>query len=138
MRSNNGKPTAASSSTFFMAAIKHIHIRPWAARILLAVFLPMLLLSSAHLHLQETAAPTTECYACEHHLHHDGHISTAQHLQKCVLCQFLTLPFLTATINGCPAPWMQPVPVQGQPDQSAVVLPAQNFGTRGPPAGVSF
>ena len=63
--------------------------------LLLAVFVPMLLLSSLHIHQQVTGEG--ECYECANHLHHSGHISlqTAS-FRDCVLCQFVTLTYVSA------------------------------------------
>lgn len=64
-----------------------------AARILLAVFLPMLLLAMMHTH-QSVQSTGDTCGACVHH-QCGGHIGqqTAS-IHACVLCQFLSLPYL--------------------------------------------
>lgn len=64
------------------------------ARLLLSVFLPMLLLSSLHVH---TAAPVMvgTCVDCVNHMPHAGHISlNTLDVHDCVLCQFTSLPFI--------------------------------------------
>ena len=68
-----------------------------AAWMLLAVFVPILLLSSIHIH--ETGdTTTTECNDCVHHSCH-GHLSSvASWDHDCVLCQFLTMSFVTTSI----------------------------------------
>ena len=70
------------------------HIASWS---LLAVFLSMLLLSSFHVHEAEESAATAHS-ECAHH-HCSGHLTqpTAQ-LHQCLLCQFLTLSMLVATL----------------------------------------
>ena len=70
------------------------HIASW---LLLAVFVPMLLLSSVHIHeTGETIA--TECADCVHHSCH-GHMTATPHwAHDCVLCQFLTLTMLAAAV----------------------------------------
>lgn len=66
------------------------HIASW---ILLAVFLPMLVLSSLHVHHVE--ADDASCTACVQHQCH-GHLSQlSDSMHHCVLCQFLTLTFVT-------------------------------------------
>jgi len=41
-----------------------------------------------------------ECGDCAHHIHHSGHITTAaEHFADCVLCQFLSLVYTTATVS---------------------------------------
>ncbi len=72
--------------------------RQMAAWILLAVFLPMLILSALHIH-QAPSAEEDSCTACtKHHCH--GHLApqTAS-FHQCVLCQFLSLTFVTAAIS---------------------------------------
>lgn len=68
-----------------------------ASRLLLAVFLPMLILSSVHVHGTPNAL-TDECCECvQHHCH--GHLGQlAATLQACVLCQFLSLPMMAVAI----------------------------------------
>jgi len=69
------------------------HIASW---LLLAVFVPMVALSSLHVHEEHAAAAMAECADCVHHSCH-GHLSqTASWVHDCVLCQFLTLTMLTA------------------------------------------
>ena len=68
-----------------------------AAWMLLAVFVPILLLSSIHIH--ETGNTiTTECNDCVHHSCHGHMTATATWVHDCVLCQFLTLSMLTAAV----------------------------------------
>ena len=67
-----------------------------ASRILLAVFLPILLYSSIHVHtIHDTSA--VECADCFIH-HCQGHIAQNDAtFDACVLCQFLTLTYAAAT-----------------------------------------
>lgn len=68
---------------------------------LLAVFVPMLLLSSLH-HHEPAPAEQTACYSCLHHLPHGGHLSSqAGEMPNCVLCHFLSLPFVAGTGLVC-------------------------------------
>ncbi|MBR1499631.1 MAG: hypothetical protein IJ615_08420 [Bacteroidaceae bacterium] len=68
------------------------HIAAW---LLLAVYLPMLLLSSLHTHeaSQETEQACTECvhHQCQGHL-----VQLSDGMHQCVLCQILTLTYITA------------------------------------------
>lgn len=67
------------------------HIASW---LLLAVFVPMLILSSLHVHERSVAAPEKECVDCVHHSCH-GHLAQmASWTHDCVLCQFLSLTFV--------------------------------------------
>ena len=72
------------------------HIASW---MLLAVFVPMLLLSSVHVH--ETGETIeTECADCVHHNCH-GHLTAmATWAHDCVLCQFLTFSMLAAVMQS--------------------------------------
>ncbi len=70
------------------------HIATW---VLLAVYVPMLVFSSLHVHSAASAAEA-ECADCVLH-HCGGHLqqhSSSSH--PCVLCQFLTLQFLAVAI----------------------------------------
>ena len=71
--------------------------RKWYARLLLAVFVPMLLLSLVHVH-EQGVADETVCADCEHHVHH-SHLASADFcVDSCVLCQILSLPFVTGIL----------------------------------------
>ncbi|MCR4583362.1 MAG: hypothetical protein K5764_07390 [Prevotella sp.] len=71
------------------------HIASW---ILLAVFVPMLILSSVHVHHYAELAEDS-CMECvQHHCHgHLGQDTTSIH--SCVLCQFLSLTFVAAALT---------------------------------------
>ena len=72
------------------------HIASW---LLLAVFVPMLVLSSIHIH--ETGETiTTECADCVHHSCHGHMAAAATWAHDCVLCQFLMLTMLVAAAAG--------------------------------------
>ena len=67
------------------------HIASW---LLLAVFVPMVVLSSFHVHEDVAASTMTECADCMQHNCH-GHLTqTATWMHDCVLCQFITLSFV--------------------------------------------
>ena len=73
--------------------------RQIASRVLLAVLLPMLLISSLHIHPLPASAPDAECADCIQH-HCEGHIGQqVQVTHDCVLCQFLTLPKVVAAVE---------------------------------------
>ena len=73
-------------------------LRQKFAYILLAVYLPMLVLSSVHTHTHsEEHHDTEECVDCAHH-HCNGHINIFDNIEHdCVLCQFLTFNYTPAT-----------------------------------------
>ena len=71
----------------------------WTGWLLLAAFLPMLLLSSLHTHSEEEYWHEEGCDACVHHQPCAGHLNDGTiSLHDCVLCQFLSLPYLTAAV----------------------------------------
>ena len=76
------------------------------SRLMLAVFLPMLLLSVLHVH-DGVYADGDSCMECVNHLPHAGHLSiNANHHDDCVLCQFMSLSFVeavTAVLTPAPA-----------------------------------
>lgn len=70
--------------------------RKFASWILLSVFLPMLFLATTHVHTFE--AGDGDSVACDHHAC-GGHLGRAgEPMHDCVLCQFLSLPFLAVAI----------------------------------------
>jgi hypothetical protein len=67
----------------------------WA---LLSVFVPMMLLSAVHIH-QPAVDESASCVECAHHVNHPGHFTSAiEHLDDCVLCQFLSLVYTPAAV----------------------------------------
>ena len=69
-----------------------------AALFLLAVFLPMLTLSSLHIHETVQTADTEECTVCADHKC-AGHVTQLpMQMHQCVLCQFLSLVSTPATV----------------------------------------
>ena len=82
------------------AGVKLDNCRHIASWLLLAVFVPMLVLSSLHVHEDGAASAVTECADCLHHSCH-GHLTQmATWAHDCVLCQFLTLSFVaTAAVT---------------------------------------
>lgn len=72
--------------------------RMWIARILLFVFVPMLLMSSLHVH-ESSSSRSVVCVECLHHIHHSGHFSVEHSgIDNCVLCQFQSLPYVAALL----------------------------------------
>ena len=68
------------------------------AGLLLAVLLPMLLLSALHIH-EDAAAGNDTCVECVNHQPHNGHLTaTTQTLTDCVLCQFFSFQYLEAAV----------------------------------------
>ena len=63
---------------------------------MLAVFLPMLLLSVVHIH-EGVYTDGDSCTECVNHIPHAGHLSiNASHHDDCVLCQFTSQSFVEA------------------------------------------
>ena len=78
-----------------MNLMKKRHLISWW---LLAVFVPMLLLSSLHVHEESVSVAATECTDCVHHSCQGHLMQTSLLTHDCVLCQFLTLTMLTAAV----------------------------------------
>jgi len=58
----------------------------------------MILLSGLHQH-EEMAGATIDCADCTHHIHHSGHFTAdTNHMDDCVLCQFISLVYTAAAI----------------------------------------
>jgi hypothetical protein len=71
------------------------NIAAWA---LLSVFVPMMMLSAVHIH-QPAVDETASCVECAQHVNHPGHFTSAvEHLDDCVLCQFLSLAYTPAAV----------------------------------------
>ena len=117
------------------------HLASW---LLLAVFLPMLVFSSLHVHEGTVSQAEKECTDCIHHRSSDGRLpsknchahltQTATWAHDCVLCQFLTLTMLTAAaaavtvyIHVCKLSYSQPL-------CSHHAACCGNIVTRGPPS----
>ena len=72
--------------------------RKIASWLLLAVFLPMLVFSSLHIH-ENQLTTGEECTECVNHQPHAGHFSTSMSFyDSCVLCQFISLSYLAVAI----------------------------------------
>jgi len=64
--------------------------------LLLAVFLPAMLVSSLH-HHNDIHDSEVECEDCVHHIPHAGHLIAHNGcLSECVLCHFLALTYVPA------------------------------------------
>ncbi|MBQ9555914.1 MAG: hypothetical protein IJV05_06795 [Muribaculaceae bacterium] len=59
----------------------------WSAWVLLSVFIPMVLLSSLHVH-PELLVDGQPCHECIDHTVHNGHIAAIKASVDCPLCAF--------------------------------------------------
>ena len=58
----------------------------------------MIFLSGLHRH-EAVANVAIDCADCTHHMHHSGHFTVdANHLDDCILCQFLSLVYTPAAV----------------------------------------
>ncbi len=71
------------------------HIASW---VLLAIFLPMLLVSSIHTHETQQHKEKIECLDCDQHVCHVHTLFADTSFDECLLCQFLLLTFMSAAI----------------------------------------
>jgi hypothetical protein len=109
---------------------KKRHIASW---VLLAVFVPMLLFSSLHIH-DDHGSLLTECAECVAH-HCQGHITqTDASFDDCVLCQFLSLTFVGAAIAAVACIFSVSWIFHAQLPAIACEAGWGNIVTRGPPA----
>ncbi|RRD02812.1 hypothetical protein [Prevotella sp. OH937_COT-195] len=111
--------------------------RIYISRLLLLVFLPVLIVTTLHIH--ENSATETLCVDCVNDAPHAGHLSNGNiHFDNCLLCQFSTLPYLAAV-----AIIVLPFVLKGQilPSRRHVFVlrhaALQNF-RRGPPEAISI
>ena len=80
--------------TIFAAVKMKRYISAW---VLLAVFVPMVLLSSLHTHDLESVAQD-DCKECVAHHCHGHFVELTTTLHACVLCQFQTFSFVAAAV----------------------------------------
>ena len=107
--------------------------RQISACVLLAVFLPMLIFSSLHIH-EIPQTTDTECSDCVHHNCH-GHLSVmATWAHDCVLYQFLTLSMLTAVMMAVTVYVHVCKEYHAQPLCSKLTACCGAIVTRGPPS----
>ena len=101
--------------------------------LLLWVFVPMVVMSSIHIHEPEPSAEIS-CEQCVSHTQHTGHLAVQKaHLDDCVLCRFLGQDFteMQPVLGLClmAALMLMPLVVSLFVPQSG-----ENFiGRRGPP-----
>ena len=106
--------------------------RIWMSRILLAVFVPMLLLSVLHIHT-EGFADDSGCVECMHHVRH-SHLSTTDFCSlQCVLCQFQTLPFIVAGLTIICIPLVAQGPITSSVRHGVIARSAEVISLRAPP-----
>ena len=81
-------------SLYLCTAMRKLeHMRTVVAILLLSVVLPMTLVLPFHHH----DVPDQEefsCELCEHHQPHPAHLSSSDHPDNCLICQFLGIGFL--------------------------------------------
>ena len=80
--------------TIFAAVKMKRYISAW---VLLAVFVPMVLLSSFHTHGLESVAQD-DCKECVAHHCHGHFVELTTTLHACVMCQFQTFSFVAAAV----------------------------------------
>ena len=73
----------------------------WA---LLSVFVSMMMLCGLHRH-HDVVNPAADCIECAHHVHHSGHITTADDgVHDCLICHFISLNYTLAEVLAISAP----------------------------------
>ena len=142
-RKNVGKKQRRRKMPFVLAIQKNLitfaavnlttkrHLASW---LLLAVFLPMLVFSSLHVHEGAVSQAEKDCIDCTHHNCH-GHLTqTTSWAHDCVLCQFLTLTMLTAAAAAVIVYIHVGKSSYSQPLCSHHAACCGNIVTRGPPS----
>lgn len=67
------------------------------AWLLLSIFVSMMMLTALHHH--QPTANTADCVECDHHVQHHSHLTAATtSMHECLLCQFLSIPYISATV----------------------------------------
>ena len=108
--------------------------RKIASIVLLAVMLPMLLLSSLHIHPLQPSAAGEECADCVQH-HCGGHIGQqVLTIHDCVLCQFLSLQMLAAAMTDVTTNNYVCTRCHAQCQPALLTQVLGNIVMRGPPA----
>lgn len=105
----------------------------WTARLLMAVFVPLLLLSSMH-HHPAVVSDETVCVECVHHTPHNGHLSAqATAIHDCVLCQFQSIVYLTTSVVVLLS--FTPIHVANNTERAAFcqLCPVGSISSRAPP-----
>ncbi len=101
--------------------------------LLLATFLPMLILSSVHVH-QYGREAEDDCQMCMHHKVHNGHLSKAElTMHDCVLCQIFHLTFLNPSPTPTVAPSAGICLLPCEQNQTVVSRTAATTSPRAPP-----
>jgi hypothetical protein len=107
--------------------------RKLASWALLSVFVPMMMLAAFHVH-QGSGVAESECVECLHHIHHAGHLTTAAaNIHNCVLCQFISLPFISATTVSVLLITSLLAVVKFYDKQSLICCTIDSKSTRAPP-----
>lgn len=90
MRVNFLKQLKLKAEIYYFCAVKmREQISSW---IMLSVFVPMLLISSFHIHVESNEV--IDCDECAGLVHHSGHITShVSSIDDCVLCRFLSLTY---------------------------------------------
>jgi len=139
--SENLRGIAASAYFYYICNINELfanmdlkqktYLKAWA---LLLVFVPMLLVSSLHIHDEEQTVKH-DCKECVSH-NCAGHLlPQGDSMHTCVLCQFLTMSFLTAV--GISAFSASITKILYTDRQNSLVLDVYNLPIpRGPPSFV--
>lgn len=108
--------------------------RVTSAWLLLSIFASMIMLSSAHQH-QPIADSANDCEECAHHVRHSGHFTMAyEHLDNCVLCQFLNLIYTTTATLTVAIPACLTIRVAASNIDMVICEVRQNDSTRAPPS----
>jgi len=77
------------------------HRQTFSAVVLLLIMMMSLGIRVLHVH-HYVLQVSVECADCQHHVFHSGHLMAAEDNDgECVLCQWLTVPYIGEDTAGC-------------------------------------
>ena len=102
------------------------------AVLLLSVVLPMALVLPFH-HHDCSEHEEHVCELCEHHLPHPAHLSSDEHADDCLICQFLGISYLPEASAGIPTAQSDISTCCAIPSNDAPSAQVEHLSTRAPP-----
>lgn len=105
------------------------------AWLMLVVYVPMVLLSSLHVHSLPDAAHMPDCDLCDASVHHSGHITatTVTH-DECLSCRFLSTQLVAPDSNEQDVADCRVVELESALPVIAILRVPVSVMRRGPPA----
>ncbi|MBQ3766056.1 MAG: hypothetical protein II874_04895 [Bacteroidales bacterium] len=105
------------------------------AALLLSIVLPIVLIAPFHHHGTEKAI-ASDCDYCTHQQPHSGHLASSGQLDKCLVCQFLSIPYLPEKSTSVAFVPEAKASVSSQPAEAGFAAPVRLLPSRAPPVSV--